>query len=103
MSLKQNDIYEEYMYENNVCTICQNVIYISSENREDQMGQGYEYNLEDGHSEECDLFRVEADPEAKERRLAYTKKKIIMPVHIEKPKSQWEKDEDEKYRFKMYK
>jgi hypothetical protein len=55
MSLKQNDTYNEYMAELE-CNICQNTIQMVTENREDSMGQGYEYEWEDGHSENCRYF-----------------------------------------------
>lgn len=103
MSLKQNDIYNEYMYENNICTICQNEIYLSEENREDQMGQGHEYDMEDGHSENCPLFRVEANEEAKTRRIAYGKKKFTMPKITEETRLanlKWNKEHTEPtYRY----
>lgn len=102
MSHKGADIYNEYMYENNICTICQNEIWISTENREDSMGHGYEYDLEDGHSEECDLFRAEANKEAKERRLLYVNKKIIMPEESEETRKRNEEYDKKHFKRTIY-
>lgn len=64
MSHKGQDQYNEYMAELE-CKLCQNTIQMVTENREDSMGQGYEYEWEDGHSENCRYFetsdRVRAD------------------------------------------
>lgn len=36
-----------------VCKLCNNKLTIRTENREDIMGQGYEYDVELGHKEGC--------------------------------------------------
>lgn len=67
MSHKGTDQYNEYMTELE-CPFCQNSITIKTENREDSMGQGHEYDVEEGHSEECRYFkttdRIKADSDA---------------------------------------
>ena len=67
MSHKSTDQYNEYIAELE-CPLCQNNIWISVENREDIDGQGAEWDVEEGHSEECRYFkttdRIKADKDA---------------------------------------
>ena len=42
-----------------ICEICKQTITIKTENREDQMGQGYEYEIEEGHRPDCRYYKRE--------------------------------------------
>ena len=59
MSLKQNDTYNEDLLENNICPTCKQEIKIETINREDTMGQGYEYDNEIGHDKGCIEYKSE--------------------------------------------
>lgn len=69
MSLKQNDIYNEYMYENNICTICKKEIRLELKGETTQ-GESYHQI----HDESCILNGVEDNLESIARRIKYANK-----------------------------
>ena len=93
MSLKQNDQYNEDMTELE-CPLCHNNIWISVENREDIDGQGAEWDVEEGHSEECRYFkttdRIKADIDANKPKPTF---KGVWTAEDEKGRKQYLADE----------
>lgn len=66
MSLKQNDQYYENLYENNICFEClQKITLVLRDNGDTQS----EWEMEDGHRNDCVYFEVEANDDAKEARI----------------------------------
>ena len=98
MSLIQNDIYNEYMYENNICTICLKEIRI--ELRDDGTTQG-EWNSQ-VHDNTCILNGVEDNAEAIQRRIEYGKKPFIMPKITQETiiaNKRFDREHEPKYRY----
>lgn len=76
------------------CTICQNTIWTITENREDIDGQGAEWDVEEGHSEECRYFRttdrIKADKDAAAPKPTF---KGVWTAEDEKERKQYLADE----------